>query len=66
MTVVSTDGSKSERRVEVGVSNRVLAEIVSGLSEGERVQVGVRRSGAEQAGGGFRAPPMMGGPRMAR
>lgn len=57
------------RRIEVGLNNNVMAEIKSGLSEGEQVVSGgatITRSAGEQ-GGGFRPPGggmvMMGGPR---
>jgi macrolide-specific efflux system membrane fusion protein len=40
--VVAADGTLSERRVGVGVSNRVQAQIVEGLQEGERVVAGTR------------------------
>lgn len=58
------------RRIEVGLNNNVMAEIRSGLSEGEQVVSGgaaiVRPAGGQQ-GGGFRPPGggmvMMGGPR---
>jgi macrolide-specific efflux system membrane fusion protein len=58
------------RRIEVGLNNNVMAEIKSGLSEGEQVVSGgtavVRPAGGQQ-GGGFRPPGggmmMMGGPR---
>jgi macrolide-specific efflux system membrane fusion protein len=58
------------RRIEVGLNNNVMAEIKSGLSEGEQVVSGgtaiARPAGAGQ-GSGFRPPGggmmMMGGPR---
>ena len=58
------------RRIEVGLNNNVMAEIKSGLSEGEQVVSGgavvVRPAGGQQ-GGGFRPPGggmvMVGGPR---
>jgi len=58
------------RRIEVGLNNNVMAEIKSGLSEGEQVVSGgatiVRPAGGQQSGG-FRPPGggmvMMGGPR---
>jgi len=40
--VVNADGSVSEREVMVGTSSRVSAEILSGLSEGERIVIGVK------------------------
>lgn len=44
--VVADDGSVTERIVTVGVMNRVVAEVKSGLELGERVVVGTRASGA--------------------
>ena len=44
--VVAGDGSIEERQVRVGASNAVEAEVVSGLTEGERV---VARSSAQLA-----------------
>lgn len=41
--VVLADGTLQERDVLVGVSNRVHAEILSGLNEGDRVVAGVRQ-----------------------
>ena len=56
------------RRIEVGLNNNVMAEIKSGLREGEQVVSGgaaITRSAGQQ--GGFRPPGggmvMMGGPR---
>jgi macrolide-specific efflux system membrane fusion protein len=40
--VATADGSIQEREVMVGISNRVHAEILSGLQEGERVVAGVK------------------------
>ncbi|WP_156461156.1 efflux RND transporter periplasmic adaptor subunit [Devosia sp. Root436] len=52
------------RRIEVGLNNNVMAEIKSGLSEGEQVVSGgaaiVRPAGGQQGGGGMR----FGGPGM--
>ena len=58
------------RRIEVGLNNNVMAEIRSGLSEGEQVVSGgmtIARPAGGQQGGGFRPPGggmmIMGGPR---
>ena len=40
--VLKADGSSEARVVEVGVMNRVSAQILSGLEEGEQVVVGQR------------------------
>lgn len=42
--VQAADGSLQEREVMVGISNRVQAEIVSGLQEGEKVVAGMRQA----------------------
>lgn len=62
--VAAADNSVTERDVIVGVSSRVSAEVLSGLSEGERIVVGVKvpeappRSAAPVKG----ATPSMGAP----
>jgi macrolide-specific efflux system membrane fusion protein len=42
VTVVDDKGATSDREVQVGVMNRVSAQIVSGLEAGEKVVVGTR------------------------
>ncbi|WP_248447031.1 macrolide transporter subunit MacA [Sinorhizobium meliloti] len=63
VTVVAPSGATQTRPVEVGVRNRVSAEIVSGLQEGEKVVVdaasvtnGSRAPNATRRG--MRMPPM--------
>ena len=67
--VVSTNGETTQRRIVVGVTNRVQAQVLSGLAEGEQVQIVVQRAGG-QAGpagaGGGRGPVGFGGPRIGR
>lgn len=46
--VLADDGSTGAREVEVGVSNRIQAQILSGLQDGDRIL-------ATQSGGGARA-----------
>ncbi|AOF84993.1 efflux transporter, RND family, MFP subunit [Hydrogenophaga sp. RAC07] len=62
--VMAEDSSIKERDVTIGVSNRVHAEVLSGLKEGERVVAGVReperRTTAAQQGAGV--GQAMGGP----
>lgn len=62
--VMAEDGSIEKRDVTIGVSNRVHAQVLSGLKEGERVIAGVReperRSTTGQAGAGV--GQTMGGP----
>lgn len=64
--VMLQDGSIEEREITIGISNRVHAEVLSGLKEGDRVIAGTRE--AEQArrttpqGTGLGQPQGMGGP----
>ncbi len=64
--VASAEGAVQEREVTVGISNRVHAEILSGLNEGEKIVAGIKvpdapKRSAQQQGqgqqGGFGAPP---------
>jgi len=66
VTVLHDDGSQETRNVVVGVSDRVTAEIVSGLAEGEKVVAGLAsESDAPRAGRGNggrgRGPVLFGG-----
>jgi macrolide-specific efflux system membrane fusion protein len=64
VVVVDDSGVQSERKVTIGVSNRVAAEVISGLKEGDRVVAGTktkettstRRNGGGGGAGGFRGP----------
>ncbi|MDK1378504.1 MULTISPECIES: macrolide transporter subunit MacA [unclassified Sinorhizobium] len=63
VTVVTPSGATENRAVEVGIRNRVSAEIVSGLEEGDRVVVdAASASTGDSARGnrarGIRMPPM--------
>lgn len=40
--VVTAEGKIEQRKVQVGISNRVQVQILSGLSEGERVIIGLK------------------------
>jgi len=65
VTVVHEDGMQETRAVQVGVTDRVNAEIVSGLSEGETVVVGMESNGTSNkkgnGGGNKRGPVLFGG-----
>jgi macrolide-specific efflux system membrane fusion protein len=65
VTVVHEDGMQETRAVQVGATDRVNAEIVSGLSEGETVVVGTQSSGTNakkgNGGGNKRGPVLFGG-----
>lgn len=58
--VLEPDGSTSRRIVEVGVMNRIDAQIVSGLKEGDQVIIGSRRNGSSPSSGRFRRPARLG------
>jgi len=64
--VMAEDGTIEERDVTIGISNRVHAEVLSGLKEGDRVIAGVReperRPANQQQGTGVGQPQNMGGP----
>jgi macrolide-specific efflux system membrane fusion protein len=45
-SVVADDGTVTDREVQVGVMNRVSAQILSGLEPGERVAIGTRPGAA--------------------
>ena len=62
VTVVKDDGTQETRNVTVGVTDRVTAEILSGLEEGEKIVEGVQTAnarGVRPAGraGGIGTPP---------
>ncbi|MGE6359549.1 efflux RND transporter periplasmic adaptor subunit [Psychrobacter glacincola] len=50
--VLSDDGTVEPRTVEVGIDNRVNAQILSGLKEGEQVIIGEGNANASGKGGG--------------
>lgn len=56
VTVIGANGERERREVGVGVSDRVLAEIVGGLEEGEMVELPSAESRVAAAGGGPRMP----------
>ncbi|WP_049629173.1 efflux RND transporter periplasmic adaptor subunit [Cellvibrio sp. pealriver] len=58
--VMNGDGDIEERKVLIGVTNRVQAQIVEGLTEGEKVVSGSSRSGQQKPVAGIG----MGGPGM--
>lgn len=62
--VVAADGALEERIVVIGVTNRVTAEVKSGLAEGETVVLNTKRTAAPASGQQSRGP--MGPPRMMR
>ena len=65
LRVVLPSGETEERQVKIGVSNRVQAEILSGLAEGDRIVTGSRTANPTAASGGRPgAMPGMGGARL--
>jgi membrane fusion protein, macrolide-specific efflux system len=65
LVVVKDDGMQETRNVTVGVTDRVTAEILSGLAEGEKVIAGTQSASARPAraaarAGGIGAPPVGG------
>jgi macrolide-specific efflux system membrane fusion protein len=44
--VLNASGELEERTVRIGVSNRVQAQVLEGLEDGERVVAGLGSSGA--------------------
>jgi macrolide-specific efflux system membrane fusion protein len=48
--VLKDDGTVEDRNVMVGVTNRVSAEVLSGLSEGEKVVIGTHKKGDKPSG----------------
>lgn len=61
--VLKADGTEEQRRVVVGVTSRVNAEIISGLEEGEQVIAGIIQSAAATPTNtaGFRPGGLTGG-----
>lgn len=58
--VMSENGKIEERKVLIGVTNRVQAEIIEGLKEGELVVSGSSRPAQQRAAGGMGMGPGMG------
>ncbi|QRG05504.1 efflux RND transporter periplasmic adaptor subunit [Xanthobacter dioxanivorans] len=56
--VVGADGSLARRRVDVGLNDKVTAEIRSGLNEGDRVVTGEMTTGAATPARRSGPPPM--------
>ena len=57
------DGSTEERKVVIGLSSRIDAEVISGLAEGEKVVAGIVQAEPTEAeqqassNSNFRGPP---------
>jgi macrolide-specific efflux system membrane fusion protein len=61
--VLATDGGVENRRVELGLSNRVSAQILSGLEPGERVAADRPQAGTGAREASAARTPKM-GPRL--
>lgn len=62
--VVREDGSTEERKVVIGVSSRIKAEVITGLAEGEKVVAGIVQAeptatAQQTSNTNFRGPPLM-------
>ena len=56
--VVGVNGAVSERKVAIGLNNKVMAEVKSGLEEGERVVTGEAAAQSSTTRGPGGPPPM--------
>lgn len=56
--VMLPDGSIEERKIVVGVSNRIHAQVISGLEAGDKVVAGVREPEKARNGDASRQPQM--------
>lgn len=62
VNLIDADGNIQVREVTVGVTNRVQAEILSGLAEGDQVVTGIQQASKQKSESG----PRGFGPRMMR
>jgi macrolide-specific efflux system membrane fusion protein len=62
VTVVHEDGKTEERKIQVGATNRVMAQVVSGLEPGERVVTNERPQRSARSASAAPTPKM--GPRL--
>ena len=49
MRILGSDGRVTRRQVQIGVMNRVSAQVLSGLEPGEQVIIGRAGAGGERA-----------------
>ncbi|MDR0565382.1 MAG: efflux RND transporter periplasmic adaptor subunit [Azoarcus sp.] len=59
--VLDANGKIADRTIEIGVTNRIVAQVISGLAEGEKVVSGLAEQGAQGSGA---APRRMMPPRL--
>jgi macrolide-specific efflux system membrane fusion protein len=62
VTVITPDGGQETRKVQIGASNRVMAQVVSGLEPGERVVTNERPQRSARSASAAPTPKM--GPRL--
>ena len=62
VTVIREDGKTEERKVQVGATNRVMAQVLSGLEPGERVVANERPQRSARSASAAPTPKM--GPRL--
>jgi macrolide-specific efflux system membrane fusion protein len=62
--VLEANGKIADRTVEIGVTNRIVAQVVNGLSEGDKVVSGITSPEARQGSTSNVPRQMMGGPRL--
>jgi macrolide-specific efflux system membrane fusion protein len=58
--VLEPDGSTARRIVQVGVMNRINAQVLDGLKAGDKVVIGARGKGSAPANRQFRRSPRLG------
>ncbi len=58
MRVVGSDGQAQPRSIKVGLNNNVSAQVLEGLSEGDKVVIGDAATAPSKTGapGGMRGP----------
>ncbi|MEQ1582360.1 MAG: efflux RND transporter periplasmic adaptor subunit [Steroidobacteraceae bacterium] len=62
VTVINEDGEQQERRVVVGLTNRVVAQVLEGLEPGEMIVTGKRSAARTNQGNGGQPRGAVGGP----
>jgi macrolide-specific efflux system membrane fusion protein len=63
--VVNSEGGTEDREITIGITNRVSAQVLSGLSEGEKVVIGIRAQGQQNRPGAPGMPPAARTPRLS-
>lgn len=63
-TIIKPDGTSETRAVKIGITNRILAQVLEGLSEGETVLLYPSETKKATQNSSFGGPPGMGMPGM--